>query len=141
MSAERIYLLDTNIISNMMREPAGRATQRFAEIARRDLGQGVVTSTVVLCELQFGLRRIPNPRLSAALDRILTGVNVIALDADVVPHYAQIRTSLEAQGQPIGPNDTLIAAHTLALGATLVSADAEFARVPGLKLENWLQTT
>jgi tRNA(fMet)-specific endonuclease VapC len=139
MSEPRIYLLDTNIISHMMREPAGRATQKFAAVAAMDLTQGVVTSTVVLCELQFGLQRRPNLRLSAALDRILTGVEVLSLDIDVVPRYAQLRAVLEENGTPIGPNDTLIAAHALTLGATLVSADAEFARVPGLQVENWLQ--
>ncbi|MEY4344289.1 MAG: hypothetical protein RL032_121 [Pseudomonadota bacterium] len=139
MSEPRIYLLDTNIISHMMREPAGRATQKFAAVAAMDLTQGVVTSTVVLYELQFGLQRRPNLRLSAALDRILTGVEVLSLDIDVVPRYAQLRAVLEENGTPIGPNDTLIAAHALTLGATLVSADAEFARVPGLQVENWLQ--
>ncbi len=139
MSEARAYLLDTNIISHMMREPAGRVTQKFAEIAAMDLTQGMVTSTVVLCELQFGLQRKPNRRLSAALDRILTGVEVLPLDIEVAPRYAQLRATLEENGTPIGPNDTLIAAHALTLGATLVSADAEFARVPGLRVENWLQ--
>lgn len=134
-----MYLLDTNIISHMMREPVGRATQKFATVAALDLTQGMVTSTVVLCELQFGLQRKPNLRLSAALDRILTGVEVLPLDVDVVPHYAQLRAMLEQNGTPIGPNDTLIAAHALSLGATLVTADVEFARVPGLQVENWLQ--
>lgn len=139
MSQARVYLLDTNIISHMMREPAGPVTQRFAEVAAMDLTQGIVTSTVVLCELQFGLQRRPNPRLSAALDRILTAVELLPLDADVIPHYAQLRAALEHNGTPIGPNDTLIAAHALALGASLVSGDAEFTRVPGLHTENWLQ--
>ena len=139
MTEPRVYLLDTNIISHMMREPAGRATQKFAEVAARDLTQGMVTSTVVLCELQFGLQRRPNIRLSTALDRILTGVDVLPLDIDVVPRYAQLRATLEQNGIPMGPNDTLIAAHALALGATVVTADAEFSRVPGLSVENWLQ--
>lgn len=53
------------------------------------------------------------------------------------PHYARLRTALEQAGSPIGPNDALIAAHALALGCTLVTADAEFDRVPGLRVENW----
>lgn len=139
MSQARVYLLDTNIVSHMMREPAGPVTRRFATVAAMDLTQSIVTSTVVLCELQFGLQRRPNPRLSAALDRILTAVEVLALNADIASHYAQLRASLEHQGTPIGPNDTLIAAHALAVSATLVTADAEFSRVPGLTIENWLQ--
>lgn len=133
------YLLDTNIISQMMREPAGKVTQRFAKVVAHDLTQGVLTSTVVLCELQFGLQRKPNPRLSASLSRILSGIEVRALDIDVVAHYAQLRTQLEQAGTPIGPNDTMIAAHALALGATLVSGDTEFTRIAGLQTENWLQ--
>jgi tRNA(fMet)-specific endonuclease VapC len=139
MIEHRVYLLDTNTVSQMMREPAGRVTQQFANVAALDLTQGMVISTVVLCELQFGLLRKPNRRLSDSLERILTGVEVLPLDIEVVSHYAQLRTHLEQNGTPIGPNDTFIAAHALALGATLVTADAEFARVPGLQIENWLQ--
>ena len=62
---------------------------------------------------------------------------VLPLDADGVPAYARLRTLLERAGTPIGPNDMLIAAHALALGCTLVTANAEFDRVPGLRVENW----
>ena len=64
---------------------------------------------------------------------------VLPLDETVGPHYAKLRAQLEQAGTPIGANDTLIAAHALALGATLVTADIEFTRVPGLQVENWLQ--
>ena len=132
------YLLDTNIISHMMRETTGIAAQAFAAIARNDATHAVQTSIVVLCELRFGLLRKPNQRLDDALARILTGIEVLPLDHQVVAHYASLRTHLEAQGQAIGPNDTFIAAHALAVGATLVTADAEFNRVPSLRVENWL---
>jgi tRNA(fMet)-specific endonuclease VapC len=66
---------------------------------------------------------------------------VMPLDESVGPHYARIRAHLEKAGTPIGANDTLIAAHALALGATLITADAEFSRVPDLALENWLVET
>jgi tRNA(fMet)-specific endonuclease VapC len=78
--------------------------------------------------------------MQAALAAQISRLAVLPLDEAVVAHYARLRAQLEAQGQSIGPNDTLIAAHALSLDATLVSADAEFARVPGLKLENWLAT-
>jgi tRNA(fMet)-specific endonuclease VapC len=64
---------------------------------------------------------------------------VLPLDEVVGPQYAKLRAHLEQAGTPIGANDTLIAAHALSLGATLVTADAEFVRVPGLQVENWLQ--
>lgn len=66
-------------------------------------------------------------------------MDVLPLDHNVAVHYARLRVHLAQAGTPIGPNDALIAAHALALGATLVSADTEFARVPGLRLQNWLQ--
>jgi tRNA(fMet)-specific endonuclease VapC len=68
----------------------------------------------------------------------MQSVTVMPFDAEVAVHYANLRTVLEQSGTPIGANDTLIAAHALALGATLVTADAAFTRVPGLKVENWL---
>lgn len=68
---------------------------------------------------------------------VMQRLPVLALDEQVSPHYARIRTALEQAGTPIGPNDALIAAHALALDCTLVTADAEFDRVPGLRVENW----
>ena len=93
---------------------------------------------MVQCELLFGLRRRTHPRWSTQYERVMTSIDVLALESAVAPHYAKLRTDLELSGTPIGPNDMLIAAHALALGATLVTADAEFARVPGLQVENWM---
>lgn len=138
MSEPRLYLLDTNVISDMMRNPAGSAAQRALLIAANGPGSKVCTSVVVQCELLFGLRRRTNPRWSEHYKRVMASIDVLALESPVAAHYACLRTHLELSGTPIGPNDTLIAAHALALGATLVSADAEFARVPGLQVENWL---
>lgn len=135
-----LYLLDTNILSDMMRNPRGSANRQLAaHIAKSPAPLRVCTSIVVDCEVQFGLRRKGSPKLDKAYAELLQIVEVMPLDAHVTPHYAALRAQLEHAGTPIGPNDTLIAAHALALGATLVSADAEFARVPGLTTENWLQ--
>ncbi len=98
----------------------------------------MVTSVIVQCELLYGLTRKPSPRLQAGYDLQMAQLPVLDLDESVTQHYATLRAYLEQLGTPIGPNDALIAAHALALDATLVSADAEFGRVPGLKLENWL---
>ena len=135
------YLLDTNIISHMMRDIDGAASRKFREVVSTELSLPIYTSVIVECELQFGLNRKPNERLNRAYDRIIGAVKVLPLDSEVVPHYARLRAQLEAAGTPIGPNDALIAAHALALDATLVSADVEFERVPGLKVENWLAAT
>ena len=134
-----LFLLDTNIISDMMRQTTGRASQRFNARALQGGDLKWCTSVVVQCELDFGLLKRPNERLTRAYDRIVPLLEVLPLTPDVAEHYARLRTQLETIGQPIGPNDALIAAHALALDATLVSGDAEFLRVPGLKLENWLE--
>jgi tRNA(fMet)-specific endonuclease VapC len=133
------YLLDTNVISHVMRNPTGLVAQRIFGREEHEGNSGVCTSLVVQCELLFGLHKLPNPKWERQYHRAMASITVEPLDQGVVAHYATVRAYLEAKGQPIGPNDTLIAAHALALGATLVTADVEFTRVPGLKVENWLQ--
>lgn len=132
-------LLDTHIISDMMRDLQGPAARRAMAINQLDGVRPLCTSVVVQCELEFGLARRKNARLEVAYHGVMATVDVLPLDEKVVEHYARLRIQLEAIGQPIGPNDALIAAHALALNATLVSADAEFLRVPGLRVENWLK--
>jgi tRNA(fMet)-specific endonuclease VapC len=135
------YLLDTNILSDMMRTPEGRAAQRFRSLLTGDESVHLCTSVIIQCELLFGLRRRTQPRWHTQYQRLMDSLDVMPLQADAVLHYAQLRTHLEAAGTPLSPNDLLIAAHALALDAALVSADAAFARVPGLRLENWLVET
>lgn len=139
MTTERMYLLDTNIISHTMCNPTGAVAQRIFASETQEPDCAVCTSLVVQCELLYGLRKLPNPKWARQYHRAMTCINVEALGPELVEPYAQLRAYLEKQGTPIGPNDTLIAAHALSLGATLVSADAEFTRVPGLTVENWLK--
>lgn len=139
MAAAALYLLDTNIISDMVKNPDGSATQRAAAaLARAGEGATLATSVVVQCELLYGLAKRPARRVELAVQAQLDLLEVLPLDATVAPRYAALRAQLEAAGTPIGPNDALIAAHALTLGAVLISADAEFTRVPGLRTENWL---
>ena len=137
-SLQTTYLLDTNILSDMMQNPAGIAAQRFQQVVRSAPNVRLCTSVVVQCELLFGLRRRTNARWQTHYEKVLASVELLPLDSTVVPSYASLRNLLESAGTPIGPNDTFIAAHALSIGATLVSADAEFLRVPGLRVENWL---
>jgi tRNA(fMet)-specific endonuclease VapC len=139
MTAPNLYLLDTNIISYIMRNARGTVAQQYRSRLQSNPLCKMVTSVVVQCELAYGLTRRPSPRYQTAYDLQMQQLIVLPLDADVVSYYATIRTQLERQGTPIGPNDTLIAAHALSLNATLVSADAEYSRVPGLRVENWLE--
>jgi tRNA(fMet)-specific endonuclease VapC len=129
------YLLDTNILSDLLRDPAGRVARRLAVV-----GDAVVcTSIVVACELRYGAAKKGSPGLSARVESLLESIEVLALDKESDRHYAEIRLHLDRMGQPIGPNDLLVAAHTLALDLTLVTDNVqEFARVPRLPLENWL---
>ena len=133
-----IYLLDTNILSDMMRYPEGLASRHFMVAVKNKPDARFCTSVIVQCELLFGMRRRTHPRWQTHYERVLESVDVLPLEPDVCTHYAALRTQLESAGTPIGPNDALIAAHALAANATLVSADAEFLRVPGLRVENWL---
>lgn len=132
-----IWLLDTNILSNVIKQPDGVVGQRLRVLSEQFPG-AMVTSVVVECELSFGALRVNSAALTGKIFNLLQLIPALTLNPDVISHYAITRAHLERQGTPIGPNDMLIAAHALALGATLVSGDAEFTRVPGLQLENWL---
>ena len=141
MTSGSTYLLDTNIISALMKDRTGAITANVRAWAQRLPDCRLVTSVVVQYELLFGLARHGTSRLQTAYDIQMNKLPVLPLDAAVGPHYARLRAHLEKAGTPIGANDTLIAAHALALGATLITADAEFSRIPDLALENWLVET
>jgi len=132
-----LWLLDTNILSQVIKQPDGALGQRLRQVSD-DHPDALVTSVINECELRFGAARVNSVALPGKISKLLRLIPPLPLTVDVVSHYAAIRAHLERQGTPIGPNDTLIAAHALALGATLVTGDAEFARVPGLQVENWL---
>jgi tRNA(fMet)-specific endonuclease VapC len=130
------YLLDTNIISNVIKFPAGQAATRMASFGADELG----TSIIVAAELRFGYVRVESRRLEILVEEVLSDLEVLAWDVPADRAYAKLRAELEKQGRVIGQNDMLIAAHALALEATLVTDnEQEFARVPGLKIENWLR--
>ncbi len=129
------YLLDTNIISDLVRHPQGLVFQRIATVGENS----ICTNIIVACELRFGAVKSGSPRLVQQLESILNALPILSLDPPVDRHYAEIRTYLEQAGTPIGPNDLPIAAHALDLKLTLVTANiSEFNRVPALSVENWL---
>lgn len=132
-------MLDTNIISDMMRNPAGAAFKSLQSAAAQNPDLQVCTSVVVDAELQFGLQLKQSARLNSAYAHVMQVIDVLPLEANAATRYAELRTTLTQAGTPIGPNDMLIAAHALALGCTLVTNnEEEFCRVPGLRVENWL---
>lgn len=102
-------------------------------------GNEVCTSIVVAAELRYGARKSESSHLAERVDLVLSTLEILPLEPPADRHYAEIRSYLAAQGNMIGPNDLLIAAHALAVDLVLVTANLrEFARVPKLRLENWL---
>ena len=100
---------------------------------------GFATSLVVAAELRYGAYKKGSVRLTNQLEVVLSALDVLPLEQPADDRYAELRVDLEQAGTPIGPNDMLLAAHALALGLILVTANVnEFSRVPGLALENWL---
>ena len=130
-----LWLLDTNAVSDTIRNPHGKVRRRIDEAGE----ENVLTSIIVACELRFGGEKRGSVRLIERIEAALTKLDVQPLSAEADRHYAKLRANLERKGTPIGQNDMLIAAHALALDATLVTANTrEFARIEGLRLENWL---
>ena len=129
------YLLDTNILSALAREPQGRV---YASLAAR-LPDTACTSIVVASEIRFGLQRGASARVHLQMNTLLAAIDILPLEAPADAHYGDIRAHLERLGQPIGANDLLIAAHARSLGLVLVTHNLrEFQRVPGLVVEDWL---
>lgn len=130
------YLLDTNIVSDLVRNPGGRVTKHIRRVGEAN----VCTSIIVAAELRYGAAKKGSPRLSSQLEAVLGALEVLPFEAPADAAYGLLRTQLERAGKPIGGNDLLIAAHTLALDYALVTDnEEEFARVENLLLENWLR--
>jgi tRNA(fMet)-specific endonuclease VapC len=130
------FLLDTNIVSDLVRHPRGKIADRISEVGEDD----VCTSIVVAAELRYGAAKRNSSRLTAQLEAVLGALEVIALEAPADAMYGLIRADLERTGQPIGANDLLIAAHALALDLTVVTDnEREFSRIDDLRVENWLR--
>jgi tRNA(fMet)-specific endonuclease VapC len=128
------YLLDTNVVSELVRRPQGVISARVAQEGE----ETVCTSIVVASELRFDAAKRLSPRLTAQLEAVLSALEILPLEEPADRHYGEMRNHLERQGTPIGPNDMLIAAHALALSLTVITDNIrEFSRVPGLKVESW----
>ncbi|MGA2287120.1 MAG: type II toxin-antitoxin system VapC family toxin [Bradyrhizobium sp.] len=129
------YMLDTNIVSDLIRNPQGRASKRIARLGE----DNICISIIVAAELRYGCAKSGSKRLLKAVEDLLSEINVLPFEVPADAEYGGIRSDLEAAGKPVGGNDLLIAAHACAIGATIVTANTdEFRRVRGLKVENWL---
>ena len=130
------YLLDTNILSDLIRHPDGLVARRVEQVGQKE----IFTSIIVAAELRYGCAKKGSAKLLERVQGLLETIPVLSLDMPTDAQYGLIRAELEAAGQPIGMNDLLIASHALALGLTLVTGNTnEFSQVRGLKVENWLR--
>lgn len=129
------YLLDTNIVSDLVRQPRGPVASRTTEV-----GEGsICTSIVVAAELRYGAEKSESKQLSERIDLLLSALEILPLEPPADQRYGELRHDLARQGTQIGPNDLLIAAQALAADLTLVTANTrEYERVPSLRVENWL---
>jgi tRNA(fMet)-specific endonuclease VapC len=128
-------MLDTNIISDLIRNPRGKAARRIAKVGE----DKICTSIIVAAELRYGCAKTGSARLIAAVEDVLGEISVLPFEPPADAEYGALRAALEAAGTPIGGNDLLIAAHARATGSTIVTANVdEFRRVRGLAVENWL---
>ena len=131
-----MYMLDTDTCSYILRSKPAAVRERFKAQALAEL----CISEVVLAELLYGAARETHRtnELRALVDEFASRLTVLPWNA--ARAYGDLRAALEALGTPIGNMDTLIAAHALTLGATLVTNNAKhFSRVTGLRLENWVE--
>ena len=129
-------MLDTNILSDLVRNPQGLIAQKISSVGERS----ICTSIIVASELRFGAKKPGSKQLTTQLNTILSAIDILPLEEPADHCYGELRIHLEKHGTPIGPNDMLIAAHALLLDCVVVTAnEQEFSRVPKLKVENWLQ--
>lgn len=130
------YLLDTNILSDLIRHPQGRVAEQIKRVGEAE----VCTSIIAAAELRFGAAKRGSARLTTQLEAVLSVLEVIPFEQPADEAYGVIRTQLEQAGTPIGGNDLLIAAHAKKLGLIVVTDnEREFRRVDGLVCENWLR--
>jgi tRNA(fMet)-specific endonuclease VapC len=130
------YLLDTNIVSDLIRNPQGRIAQHIRKIGEAK----VCTSIIVAAELRYGSAKKQSARVTAQVQAVLGALEILPFESPADSTYGMLRARLEKAGRPIGANDLLIAAQTLALGYTIVTDnEKEFAPIKDLPRENWLR--
>jgi tRNA(fMet)-specific endonuclease VapC len=128
------YLLDTNTVSYIIKGNFPRVRERLLKVPMSKVGISVVTEA----ELRFGVPRLAQAaKLGVVVEEFLLRVEVLNWDSSAARHYGSLRAALEANGEPMGNLDLMIAAQTLAVGAILVSNDRAFRRVKALRIEDW----
>jgi tRNA(fMet)-specific endonuclease VapC len=130
------FMLDTNIVSTFIHGRSRQLDKRIAGTPPSELCVSIIT----FGETAFGLAKRPAATTLAATAHNLFGqIEILDFDFKAGETYGSLRASLEARGTPLSPLDTLIAAHAVSVGATLVTNDRAFRMVPSLQLEDWTQ--
>ena len=131
------YLLDTNIVSDLVRNPQGKIAEHIFKVGEAQ----VCTSVIVAAELRYGAEKKKSARLSAQLEAVLGALQVLPFEKPADAAYGSVRARLEQVGEPIGADDLLLAAQAIALDCILVTDNVrEFARVKQLRIENWIRS-
>lgn len=135
------YLLDTNILSDLIKNPQGGVAKRIGNLSPTE-HDALATSIIVAGELRYGAAKRGSAQLTDRVERLLDSFDVLPAEADVDRQYGHLRVDLEKRGITIGANDLWIAAHALAIDAVLITDNVvEFERVTGLRIENWLRSS
>jgi tRNA(fMet)-specific endonuclease VapC len=133
-----VILLDTNICIHVINAKPPGVLARFRQHRMGEIG----ICSVVAAELAYGVAKSGSTRNREALEMFLAPLIILPFDEAAFWVYGDLRAELERQGTPIGALDTMIAAHALSQQSTLVTNNTrEFARVSGLRLENWVEST
>ena len=132
------YLLDSNILSDLVHHPRNGTAARQLAVVRTRGERDISTSIIAAAELRYGVAKRGSTRLARQVETALGALDVLPFEAPADVIYGRLRSDLERRGQPMGGNDLLIAAHALAARLTLVTDDRGFARIPELLRENWL---
>lgn len=129
------YLLDTNAVSDLIRNPHGLLAKRIGQVGELQ----VCTSIIVAAELRYGAAKRASPKLTSNLEAVLNVLEILPFEAPADETYGMLRVKLERRGTLVGANDLLIAAQALTLGYTVVTDNEnEFRRIDELAVENWL---
>jgi tRNA(fMet)-specific endonuclease VapC len=115
-------VLDTNILSELIKNPHGDVAQRVLGFDPDD----VCTSAIAAAELRYGAAKKRDTKLTREVQELLSEIEVLPFDFEAAQAYGKLRAALEANGKQLSPNDTLIAAHVAALDGTLVTQDTGF---------------
>jgi tRNA(fMet)-specific endonuclease VapC len=130
------FLLDTNIVSNLIRDPQGRIADRIRRVGEAN----ICTSIVVAAQLRYAAAKKASRQLTAQVETVLSAIDTLPFDAPADEIYGSIRTQVELGGTALGGNDLIIAAQALTLDLTLVTDnEKEFSRIDGLRVRNWLR--